>query len=211
MITDILQLDPRKSYTYADYLKWRLRERVELIRGKIFKMAPAPSSIHQETVTVLLSSLHQFLKTKSCKVYAAPFDVRLPAHTDDEAAHTVVQPDICVICDLSKIDERGCNGAPDLVVEIISPGSVAKDLHEKYELYQDSGVKEYWVAQPLDKLLTIYRLKAGRYVPGKQLTIGDKALSEALSGFELDLNDLFPGILREPEYTYTAKEIRLDP
>jgi len=119
-LTDINLLDPDKNYTYADYLLWRFKDRIELIRGKIFKMAPAPSSSHQSIVTVLISSFHQFLKNKTCKVFPVPFDVRLPAFLDaeDKDTETIVQPDITIVCDPNKIDERGCKGAPDLIVEV---------------------------------------------------------------------------------------------
>ncbi|HET8838464.1 MAG TPA: Uma2 family endonuclease, partial [Flavobacteriaceae bacterium] len=133
-ITDISKLDQSKRYTYADYLTWRVKERIELIMGKIFRMSPAPSSEHQQIVSALHSNIYQYLKNKSCRVFPAPFDVVLPSSSGKQ--DNVVQPDISVICDLSKITEKGCTGAPDLVVEVVSKTSVKKDLHEKYALYE---------------------------------------------------------------------------
>lgn len=137
---ELSDLDPDKRYTYADYLLWELKERVELIRGKLFKMSPAPSRKHQEVVHALVLSFGLYFKGKSCNVYEAPFDVRLPKSTGGvEATYTVVQPDICVVCDRSKLDKRGCVGAPDLVIEILSPGNTKKEMREKFEVYQESG------------------------------------------------------------------------
>src|ERR1700760_2712434 len=113
---ELSDLDFSKTYTYADYFKWQFDERLELIKGKIFRMTPAPNRIHQEVSQAISLKLGNYLNGKKCKVYAAPFDVRLPrASKDDAAIYTVLQPDICVICDLSKLDDRGCIGAPDII------------------------------------------------------------------------------------------------
>lgn len=213
MITDINQLDFSKRYTYADYLTWRFKERVELIMGRIFRMSPAPKSDHQLISTILSGEFYTFFKGKTCKVFSAPFDVRLPKNADDkdEQTETVVQPDICVICDPSKIDVKGCKGAPDLIAEIVSKSSVQKDLHEKYNLYESAGVKEYWIVHPNDKTLLIYILKNGTYHPSRIMTMGDVARSTVLPGFELDLNDVFQDVLKEPEEEYETNVKRLDP
>jgi Uncharacterized protein conserved in cyanobacteria len=200
-ITDINQLDLSKNYTYADYLTWSFQDRVELILGKIFKMSPAPTSKHQYSVSVLHGTIFNFLKGKPCKVFPAPFDVILPVTPG--ISNTVVQPDISVICDLSKITKEGCNGAPDLVVEVISKSSVTRDLHEKYLMYEMAGVKEYWIVQPQDKTLVIFRLNAGgKYESSKPLTKGDIANSSVLQGLEIDLTELFVDIVNEPEEEY---------
>ena len=123
----------------------------ELIRGKIYKMSPAPTSKHQIVVGNLHGIVWNFLRGKSCKVFTAPFDVRLPSAPKkkaDKEISTVVQPDLCVICDLEKIDERGCLGAPDWIVEILSKFTSAKDLNEKFSVYEEAGVREYWVVHP---------------------------------------------------------------
>ena len=141
-------LDLSKTYSYADYLQWTFEERLELIKGKIFKMTPAPNLYHQDISGVVFNEIYTYLKGKPCRTYSAPFDVRLPRKSADETnekIYTVVQPDICVICDLSKLDKRGCKGAPDIVVEILSPGNNQKELHNKYEVYEESGIKEYWI------------------------------------------------------------------
>jgi Uma2 family endonuclease len=205
-ITDINQLDLNKLYTYSDYLTWRFNERVELILGKIFKMSPAPQSQHQYISSALIVEIGSFLKRKPCKVFPAPFDVRLPIANKKGELNTVVQPDVCVICDSGKIDKKGCNGAPDLVVEIISENTVNRDLHEKYELYEKSGVKEYWIVHPNDKTLSIFLLdNEGKYVPSKPLTYGDIAESGVLPGLELDLNEVFQDLVKEAEEEYLAK------
>ncbi len=135
------QLDLNKSYTYADYLQWKFEERLELIKGKIFKMSPAPSMRHQRISGHIYREISWFLKGRTCQIFSAPFDVRLSKKgSNDSEITTVVQPDICVICDESKLDERGCLGAPDIVVEILSPGNTKKEMRNKFQLYQESSV-----------------------------------------------------------------------
>lgn len=179
-------------YSYADYLSWQLEEMVELIRGKVFRQAAAPRRIHEELTVALVTRIHGFLKGGSCKVYTAPFDVRLPVssrkHTDID---TVVQPDLCVVCDPEKLDELGCVAAPDLIVEILSPGNNKKELQLKYEVYEASGVNEYWVVHPDERTLLIYTLEAGKYRPSRLFTFGDRVRSQAIPGFELDLDEVF--------------------
>ncbi len=151
MITSIDQLDLTKQYTYADYLTWQFSERVELIKGRIFKMSPAPLRTHQNISFQLSLQIGNYLKGRNCDAYAAPFDVRLVnkrRSTPDNQITSVVQPDICVICDKSKLDDRGCVGAPDWIIEILSPGNNKKEMKDKFELYEENGVKEYWVIYP---------------------------------------------------------------
>jgi Uma2 family endonuclease len=199
-ITDINQLDLTKSYTYADYLTWQFQERVELILGKVFRMSPAPSSKHQHTVAVLTSGIFQYLKGKPCRVFPAPFDVILPLQN---VRNNVVQPDVTVICNPAIITEKGCDGVPDLVMEIVSKSSVTRDLHEKYKLYEQAGVKEYWIVHPLDRTLVIFKLDAdGAYQPSKPLTKGDIANSQILPGLNIDLDELFVDVVEEPEEGY---------
>ena len=137
------QLEQEMNYTYTDYLNWD-EGRWELINGEVWDMTPAPSRLHQEISINLSSLLHDFFKEKDCSVYAAPFDVRLMLNdnAEDYAITTVVQPDISVICDQSKLDNRGCIGSPDLIVEILSPSTAAKDLKVKRALYEKHGVTE---------------------------------------------------------------------
>ena len=181
-------------YSYADYLKWQFDERVELIKGKIFKMS-TPNRVHQEISSFMHVSLANFLKGQQCNVYSAPFDVRIPRRSkDDKEIITVVQPDICVICDKSILDYRGCLGAPDIVVEILSPSNNVVELKNKYEIYEEAGIKEYWVVSPQDKTFLIYTLTAGHYQPSRIMVAGDVAHSAVLEGFSLDLMEMFDSI-----------------
>ncbi len=162
MITDISQLDPSRRYSYADYLTWKFQERVELFKGWLARMG-APSSTHQHISSELHFQLRGFLKKGPCRVYAAPFDVRLPdslKSTADETIYTVVQPDLCVICDPAKIDKRGCLGAPDWIIEILSPGNNKNEIQAKFRLYEEAGVQEYWIVQPGDQTTLVFDLKA---------------------------------------------------
>ena len=163
-VTDISQLDLSKTYTYADYLTWRFQERVELIKGWIYKMSPAPKRLHQKVETAVSSRLWNHFEKKSCEVYQSPFDVRLiKKGNGDKEITTVVQPDICVICDPDKLDERGCIGAPDLIIEVLSPSTIKKDNYEKFDLYQENEVKEYWLVNPEGRSLQIFHLENGKY------------------------------------------------
>ena len=180
------------KYSYADYLTWEIDEMVEIIKGRLFKMAAAPSRIHQKVAMKLSHRLYGFLEENPCDVYIAPFDVRLPTTTNkNEDIHTVVQPDICVICDKNKLDDAGCIGAPDLIVEILSPGNNKKELQNKYEVYQESGVREYWIIHPSEQTLLIYTLKNGAFIPSRLFTSGDQVHSGVIQGFVLDLEGFF--------------------
>ena len=166
----LADLDINKVYTYADYYKWRFEERIELIKGHIFKMSPAPTSAHQVISREVSGLLWQFLKGKPCQFFSAPFDVRIPRKSrEDTDIITVVQPDICVICNPAKIDKKGCVGAPDIVMEILSPSNSEKELKLKYEVYEDAGVREYWVIFPIEKTLMIYTLTDGKFVASRFL------------------------------------------
>ena len=186
--------DPSVSYTYADYLQWNFRERLELIRGHIFKMSPAPATKHQVATGNLFSSLHTFLKKKKCKAFVAPFDVRLPVKNrkKDSEVTTVVQPDICVICDETKIDERGCCGAPDLVIEILSPGNSSHEVNTKFALYEEAGVKEYWLINPVEENLVVFILNnEGKFSGIKMFAGGDILYSSAITGFKIKVSEIF--------------------
>ena len=188
----LADLDLNKVYTYADYYKWKFEERVELIKGYIFKMSPAPNRLHQEIAGKLHLKLGVFLSRNPCKVYMAPFDVRLPRKSkEDKDIITVLQPDLCVICDPSKLDQRGCIGAPDIVVEVLSPSNNKKELKNKYEAYEEAGVKEYWVVLPYEKTMLIYTLVNDKFSPSGLMASGDIVTSSVLPGFTLDLAELF--------------------
>jgi Uma2 family endonuclease len=158
---DTLNLDPGKLYSYADYLTWMDDVRRELFDGVIKLMTPAPSSRHQEISTNLVSICWNFLRSKPCKIYHAPSDVRFPKNRkslDDKEVFTVLQPDLYIVCDLSKIDDRGCLGAPDMIIEIISPKNPKRDLKDKFEIYQKHGVREYWIVSPNDETVNVFVL-----------------------------------------------------
>ena len=197
-ITKLSEIDLYATYTYADYLRWDIRERLEIIKGKIFEMS-APNRNHQEIAGTVFTRLHNYLEGQSCKVYSAPFDVRLPnLSKEDDKVYTVVQPDICVIFDQSKLDFNGCIGAPDLVVEILSPGNNKKDLNIKYNLYEEVGVKEYWIIFPSERTLIAHILnKESKFEPQPALVEGDVLISSALPGFELPLDVVFKGVVEE--------------
>jgi len=156
-----LQLDLNKRYTFADYLTWIDDKRRELIDGFVKLMSPAPTSYHQSISINLATEIKNYLKKKKYKIFTAPFDVRFPEAADIkeyDKITTVVQPDISVICDLSKIDTKGCIGAPDMIVEIVSPSLARHDVEEKYKLYQKHGVREYWIVFPEDRSINVFIL-----------------------------------------------------
>ena len=192
IITDINQLDLNGSYTYADYLKWKFKERVELLKGKIARMSPAPSSSHQQISLRVTRKLDNYFLPTTCKLFVAPFDVRLvESKSNDEKVLTVVQPDLCVICDDNKLDEKGCNGAPDLIVEILSPGNSKKEMGIKFDLYEENGVKEYWIVEPAEKAIFIYNLQNERFIGMKPLTEDDKMKSILFPELIFDVKDIF--------------------
>lgn len=191
-------LDLNKSYTYADYLTWQFDHMVELIRGKIFKMSPAPSRYHQKVSANILRRLLYFFGNHSCDVYHAPFDVRLPLSPDkirDDQIDTVVQPDISVICDLEKLDEKGCLGAPDWIIEILSPSTSQKDRKDKFDLYENAGVREYWMIHPVDKYLYVYILdEKGRFIGQRPYGCGDVVTPSIFPTLRIDLDEVFPDV-----------------
>ncbi len=193
-ITKFSQLDLTKRYSYADYLTWQFQERVELIKGWILKMSPAPSMHHQSSSTTIQGEMYSYFKKSSCRLFVAPFDVRLldkRKSKEDRKVYTVVQPDICVICDEQKLDERGCIGAPDLIVEIVSPGNSKREMKTKYDLYEENSVREYWIANPLEKNIMLYVLKAKKYQL-KKIFFDDETIESAIfKGLKIELKDVF--------------------
>jgi Uma2 family endonuclease len=194
MITNIDQLDLNKTYSYADYLTWKLQERLELFKGKIFKMSPAPSTFHQKVSRDLTLVLGNKFKNHSCNLFIAPFDVRLldkKKSTSDAAIYTVVQPDLCVICDENKIDARGAIGSPELMIEILSPGNSKKEMKYKFDLYEEAGVLEYWIVNPENKTILIYVLKEGTFVGQHPLIEEDKIQSPLFPQLDFILEEIF--------------------
>jgi Uma2 family endonuclease len=186
-------LEPDDHFTYRQYKTWPDEERWELIDGQAWAMSPAPSTRHQDIQAQLITALRVFLKGKPCKAFDAPFDVLLPepAATDDEA-DTVVQPDIVVICDRSKITPQGARGAPDWIIEILSPRTAKKDYEVKHRLYERHGAREYWIVDPNAAVIHAWRLgAAGRYGEEKIYEDGEAAPSTVLEGLVIDTRELF--------------------
>jgi Uma2 family endonuclease len=161
-MSDPLPLNEDSRFTYADYLEWEGPERYEIVNGEAFMMA-SPTVEHQAIITELLVQLANFLHDKPCKVFAAPLDVRLFPE-EDRSDDTVVQPDILVVCDASKLSKGSVDGPPDLVIEILSPSNTQKLMFLKFENYLNAGVREYWVLDPEEKKAQVHVLQQGRYI-----------------------------------------------
>ena len=156
----------QQSFTYRDYRQWPEDERWELIEGVAYAMSPAPTRTHQTILGEVFRQIANFLEGKPCQVFVAPFDVRLPEQNEaDDEIINVVQPDILVVCDASKLDEKGCRGAPDWVIEVLSPSTASKDHVRKKSLYERHGVREYWLVHPTDHILTRYLLEGESFGP----------------------------------------------
>ena len=187
------------GFTYADYLNWNFKERIELIRGRIFKMSPAPTFTHQTILLNIATKFSNFLNEKPCKCFLAPVDVRLKGkpfrkkkRRDDEIT-TVVQPDIIVVCDEEKLqDNRSVDGAPELVVEILSPGNTKTETKYKFALYEENGVLEYWVVYPEYKQIHVYLLN-DKEEYGKPVIYeaNENINSEVLKGLSIPMEDIF--------------------
>ncbi|MDD5272652.1 MAG: Uma2 family endonuclease [Methylovulum sp.] len=159
-----LALKDSQYYCYGDYLTWTDDSRYELIDGQAYAMCPAPDLAHQDVAGEIYRQAANILAGKPCRAFIAPVDVRLPKHNEaDQHIDTVVQPDVLVVCDSGKLDRRGVRGAPDWVVEVLSPATASHDQIRKRALYERSGVKEYWLIHPIDHLLTVYRLDGAEY------------------------------------------------
>ena len=191
-INDISLLDLNKKYSYADYLTWSIRERLELINGGIYQIFITPSTLHQKISSLLLKEIFKTLGEQPCQVFHAPFDVRLPKkEMENQQIFTVVQPDICIICDHTKIDDKGCIGAPDLIIEILSPGNTSKEMKNKFEAYEESGVREYWLIEPQDKAVLIFVLENGKFI-GKRPMVEEETLQSFIfPDLKIDLQPLF--------------------
>lgn len=191
-------IDSNKRYSFADYLTWLDDKRRELFEGIVKVMSPAPGRIHQQISTDVMFIFRSFLDGKLCKVYHAPFDVRLPFNGEkgDNEIFTIVQPDICIVCDPAKLDDRGCLGAPDLIVEIVSPSSNQTDVKDKYIIYEKAGVKEYWIVFPFERVLSVFVLSSGgKYQSIGMFTPGDKVQVTIFNGdLVVNVADLFANV-----------------
>ena len=191
VITNVDQLDLVNGiYTYADYLMWNIKDRVEILKGKIFKMSPAPTISHQGISFNLSGLFFMYFHNKPCKVFASPFDVVLKNKNGKE--DTVVQPDLCVVCDPEKLaDGKRCQGAPDLIIEILSPGNSKKEMVDKYELYEEAGVREYWVVRPDYKEITQFVLENNKYRTLPPIVEGTIIHSAIFPELSLQTEDIF--------------------
>ncbi len=191
-VTNLSDLDPAGPYTYADYLLWHFKERIELIGGRIFKMSPSPGLAHQKASQGLNRQLLNFFWKQKCQVFAAPFDVRMPGSGKKGFEATVLQPDLCVVCDEEKLDEKGCTGAPDLIVEILSPGNSKREMREKFQIYESAGVREYWIVHPIDRTALVYILtEEGRFSGLAPLTEEDTLKSTIFPDLDVHLPEVF--------------------
>ena len=179
-------------YTYSDYMAWEDGERWEIIEGVPYLMSPGPTWVHQGVSGELFLQIANFLKGKPCKVFSAPFDVRL-FPVDDDSDDTVVQPDIVVICDRSILDRTGCRGVPDMLVEILSPSTAKHDQLVKLQLYKKAGVREYWIVDPVTKIVSVHTLKNGEYLINVYGD-ADSVPVRVLEGLSIELTDVFEDV-----------------
>jgi len=192
MADPALAYEDISNWTYKDYKEWELKpgERYEIINGVAYAMS-APNTEHQRISMFLSGVLYNYLNGKTCQPFAAPFDVRL-FYEEDESDDTVVQPDLVVVCDPEKLGKEGCRGAPDLVIEILSPSNTAIEMNRKLNIYRKAGVPEIWIIDPEEKQVDVYHLADNRYVP-HILRMGDTLKSPKFPGLEITLDVLFSG------------------
>ena len=184
---------PERRYSYADYLKWDDQKRYEIIDGLVYNMN-APLRVHQEVLLAAVRRLADFFDDRPCSVFIAPFDVRLATgKCSEDLVFNVVQPDISVVCDEAKLDEKGCIGAPDLIVEVISPATASRDHIQKRRLYESTGVREYWLIDPTNRIVTLYFADSdGNFRAPVTLGETDLLVSETFAGLKIDLSAIFP-------------------
>lgn len=194
-ITSISQLDLTKQYSYADYLTWRVEERIELIKGWVMRMS-APNIAHQKISRDLTGEMLPYFKNNSCMFLIAPVDVCLMKKNDkNEDVKTVLQPDLLVVCDLEKLDKNRVVGAPDLVVEILSPGNSDKEMNAKYNIYEENGVREYWLVYPSEKSVSMFVLnEQGKYIGLRPQAHTEVLTSTIFPELKVDLSEVFKGI-----------------
>lgn len=193
------------KYSFADYRSWPVDERWEIIDGIPYNMSPAPSPDHQRILAQLSKFFFNYFDNKPCEALFAPFDVYFPDISElDENIYTVVQPDLVVICDSSKIDHKGCKGAPDLVIEITFPSTFTRDLKYKFDLYEREGVKEYWIVHTTGSVIEIFTLGENKQFGRPDIYTGEDVIKDKLfAGLEVDLKVVFP---KKEENTEEAKK-----
>lgn len=180
-----------KKYTYGDYLTWPEGERWEIING-IPYMQAAPTWQHQAILLELSRQFANFLQNKKCMVFTSPFDLRLPENDEqDEDAINVLQPDMVVVCDKSRLKKTGYFGVPELIIEVVSPASGRKDKIEKFNLYERTGVKEYWLVEPDEKVVMVFTLENGSYGRPKIYSENDSVKVSVFDDLIIDLKLVF--------------------
>lgn len=191
-ISNVAEINLSGIYSYENYLGWRSEERLELIRGQVFKMSPITSVTHQRWCGFMYVKLYEYLSDKKAEVFIAPLDVRLPDRSDQNGdIFTVVQPDIFIVCNLNQLEEKGCLGAPDIVIEILSDGNNWRELTDKFRVYEAAGVKEYWIINPKRKLFFVYRLDKHCSFQSEGANLYSNGhLSSVLPDFKLNLKEL---------------------
>lgn len=185
--------EENKIYTYSDYLSWPEDERIEIINGVPYLQA-APSRIHQEVLSELHRQIANYLVDKECRVYPAPFHVVLDLgeEKDDGEKLNVLEPDLTIICDMSKLDDRGCQGNPDMVIEITSPSTARRDKVEKFNKYEQAGINEYWIIEPIEKVVSVFTLqKNKRYGRPDMYTDDDQVNVTIFEDLVIDLSLVF--------------------
>lgn len=181
-----------RKYSYADYLRWDEGERIEIINGDIYDMTPAPSRKHQQVLRELSTEFTLFLRDKDCEVFFAPFDVRLHSEDkQDNEVYNIVQPDLTIVCEKEILDEKGCNGTPDMIIEILSPSSVKLDRWKKYQLYEKAGVKEYWIVDCFNESIEVYLLIGHQFEFNGVFTNGETIQVQTITGLEININQIF--------------------
>ena len=185
-----IKLDER--YTYKDYMTWNDNKFWELIDGAAYQMAP-PTRRHQDISGAIFSKFYNYLEDKACRVYHQPFGVRLPLENEEnEYIKNAILPDIAVVCDEQKLDDAGCKGAPDLIIEILSPSTSKRDVKDKFQLYEKAGVKEYWIVDPYNDYLRVYMIgKDGKYSKSEVYFKGGKIKVGIFPELEIDLEKVF--------------------
>lgn len=198
----IPKLTSDNAYTYGNLLAWPEHERWELIEGVPFAMTPAPNVRHQEVAGALYRIFGNYLQGKACRVFIAPLDVLLTEGQEpDEQIPTVIQPDVFVVCDKYKLDKRCCKGAPDLIIEVLSPATARKDRKEKFLLYEKHSVKEYWLVEPDTKLVTVFTLKDGQYGRPDIYCDEEEMKTSLFADLTVKLAEVFAGLEIEEEET----------
>ena len=182
----------KRKYSYADYLTWAEGGRLEIIDGKIHPVSPVPSRKHQEVLRELSVAFSLFLRDKEGEIFFAPFEVRLLSEDkQEEDIINIVQPDLTVVCDGGKLTEKGCNGSPDMIAEVLLPASVKLDRWQKYQLYEKAGVKEYWIVDVFHESVEVHLLQKGQYVLQGIFIVGEQAEVDTLPGLHIDLGRIF--------------------